>query len=105
MAARPPRLAEALDRLFVALGAFAAGVAAGVLLAPRDGADTRRRLSEGARESAAAAQARVAAAAGPVAGALRERADALAERHLPLAGDWEVVDGRALLRDLREGRD
>jgi hypothetical protein len=98
------RLAETADRLLVALGAFAVGMAAGVLFAPREGASTRRILSDSARTAASGAGARVAAATEPVADALRERAGALAERHLPLAGEWEVVDGPALVRDLREGR-
>ena len=103
-AGRPPRPAGAPGRLLVALGAFAAGLAAGLLLAPREGAATRRDLSERARAASTDARARVAAAAEPVAASLRERADALAARHLPLSGEWDVVDGEALLRDLREGR-
>jgi hypothetical protein len=101
---RRVRFAETADRLLVALGAFMVGMAAGVLLAPREGASTRRILSEGARTAASGAGARVASAAEPVAATLRERAGALAERHLPLAGEWDVVDGAALVRDLREGR-
>jgi len=97
-------LVETVDRLTVAAAAFAVGAAAGVLLAPRAGASTREKLAGGARSAASGAGARVAATAAPVAATLREAADSIAERHLPLAGEWDVVDGAALARDIREGR-
>ncbi len=99
-----PRLAETADRPVVAVGAFVAGAAAGAPPAPREGAMTRRILSDGARAAASDAGARPAAAAKPVAASVRQRADALAQRHRPLAGEWDAVDGRTLVRDLREGR-
>jgi len=94
-----------LDRLALLLSAFGAGVAVGLLIAPAPGDATRQRLATSARETADAARHRASGLAEPVAEAARERARRLAERHVPLADDFDVVDGRDLLDDLNAGRD
>jgi hypothetical protein len=75
-----------------------------VLWAPHAGASTRLQLSLGVRGAASDAGARVSAVTDPAAAGVRERAEAAGRRHLPLAGDWDIVEGPELLRDLREGR-
>ncbi|MEM6326976.1 MAG: YtxH domain-containing protein [Bacteroidota bacterium] len=85
-------------RLSVALSAFGAGLALGFLLAPDSGSATRARLSDGAREAASTASERSREWASPVTEAARQSAQHLAERHLPLADDLDLMDGR----DLRE---
>jgi hypothetical protein len=101
---RRPSSAETIDRLLVGLGAFAAGAAAGVLRAPREGASTRRQLTLGVRSAAFDAGAHVSAVTDPVAAGLGAHAEDAALRTLWLAGDWDIVEDPELLRDLREGR-
>ena len=92
---------DALDRLLLATAAFVGGMGVGMLLAPTSGAHARRRLSEGAREAAEAARVQAREAAEPLADRVRTATADLAERHVPLAdSDWEIVDGRDLVRDL-----
>ena len=93
------------DHLALAAGAFGAGVAVGLLLAPSSGDATRGRLAASARAAAEAARDRAADLAEPVADAAREGARRVAERHVPLADDFDVVDARDLLDDLSAGRD
>jgi hypothetical protein len=92
--------ALALDRLVLAGLAFGAGYVVGVLAAPDAGQRTRRRLSEGARERAAAVQQQARAATEPLAERARATAHELARRHVPLHEAWDLVDGEALRRDL-----
>ena len=95
---RPTDLA---DRLLLAGFAFGAGLGLGFLLAPAAGDATRRRLAGTARGAAGATRARAAGLAEPLADAARDRVRQLSERHVPLAGDFDVVDARDVLDDLR----
>ncbi|HLA64720.1 MAG TPA: hypothetical protein VK610_09855 [Rhodothermales bacterium] len=94
----------ATTRLALAFGLFASGVVVGLLLAPSPGADARRRLALGARQAGRTARQAAAGAAGPVAEQARAQVGSLASRHVPLAGEWDLVDGAALRQDLRRGR-
>ncbi len=93
-----------LDRPLAAALAFGAGLATGLLLAPRAGGATRHRLAASARDAAGAARDRTAGLAEPLADAARDRARRLSERHLPFAGDLDVIDARDVLGDLHAGR-
>ena len=90
------------ERLFVAASAFGAGLALGLLLAPDSGTATRSRLATGAREAASVASERSREWAEPVAEAARQQAQHLAERHLPMAEDFDVVDGATLREAVRQ---
>ncbi|WP_420454729.1 hypothetical protein [Rubrivirga sp.] len=94
----------AFDRALLAGLAFGAGLGAGLLLAPAPGDATRRRLARSARGAADVARDRTAGLAEPLADAARDRARRLSERHLPLAGDLDVIDARDVLADLHAGR-
>lgn len=98
---RPTDLA---DRLLLAGLAFAAGLGLGLLLAPDAGGATRRRIAGTARDAAGSTRARAAGLAEPLADAARDRVRQLSERHVPLAGDFDVVDARDVLDDLESGR-
>ena len=98
---RPTDLA---DRLLLAGFAFAAGLGLGLLLAPDAGGATRQRLAGTARDAADATRARATGLAEPLADAARDRVRQLSERHVPLAGDLDVVDARDVLDDLHAGR-
>jgi len=98
---RPTDLA---DRLLLAGFAFAAGLGLGLLLAPDAGNATRRRIAGTAREAADATRSRAAGLAEPLADAARHRARQLSERHVPLAGDFDVVRAQDVIDDLRAGR-
>ena len=89
-----------LDRLIVVALGFFAGVAVGLLLAPDDGRRTRQRLADGAREVALSAQNQARGVAEPIVERVRETSHELAERHVPLADDWDVVDGKEFLNNL-----
>lgn len=89
------------DRLLLAALTFAAGFGVGLLLAPSSGVESRRRIAGGARHAVQAAEEGARGAAAPVVARARETARGLAQRHVPLADDWDVVDGRDLLRDLQ----
>ena len=91
----------ATDRLLVAAFGFVAGYAVGVLLAPREGEQTRRRIAERTREASLTARRQAREAAEPLAERARATAQDFAGRHVPLAEDWDVVDGKDLLDDLR----
>lgn len=99
------RVTDFFDRFLLAGLAFAAGVGLGLLVAPARGDLTRGRLSASARSAAEAARDRTSDFAEPLAEAARDRARRLSERHLPLAGDVDVIDTRDLLHDLHTGRD
>lgn len=86
-----------LERLLVAGVAFLTGLGLGLLLAPEAGRTTRRTLAEGARSGAQWVEDRALA---PVAEQVREASQAVAGRVVPDLGDWEVVDGPELVRDL-----
>lgn len=89
-------MSDVFDRLVLGAAAFAGGVAVGLMLAPAEGETTRRRLAEAARQRAEDAQARGLDLAAPVAQRARETAHDLSSRHVPLADDWEVVDGETI---------
>ncbi len=91
---------HAFDRLLPTLLGFSAGVAVGLLLAPDAGRQTRRRLAKGAREATQAAQNQALGLAEPIVERVRETTHELAERHVPLADDWDVVDGKEFLDGL-----
>ncbi len=91
---------KAPERLAALALGFAAGVASGVLLAPDVGRRSRQRLAEKAQETARIAQNRALSATQPIVDRVRGASHELAVRHLPLLGDWDVVDGRELLEDL-----
>ena len=96
----PSSLSQTLDRLLVVALSFSAGVFVGLLLAPDDGRQTRQRLTDGAREAAHAAQNQARGIAEPIVERVRETSHELAERHVPLADDWDVVDGKEFLNNL-----
>lgn len=77
------------------------GLALGLLLAPASGNATRRRLANSAREASDSARNQAHALAEPLTDVARQRAHAFAERHIPLADDFDVVDGRDMLDDPR----
>lgn len=91
-----------VERLLVAASAFGAGLALGLLLAPDSGDATRARIATGARDAASAAGERSREWAAPVAEAARQSAHSLAERHLPLADDFELVDGATIREAVRQ---
>ncbi|MEM1054955.1 MAG: hypothetical protein AAGI52_05470 [Bacteroidota bacterium] len=90
------------ERLLVAASAFGAGLALGLLLAPDAGDATRARIASGARDAASAASDRSREWAAPVTEAARQSAQHLAERHLPLAEDFDLVDGETIRQAVRE---
>ena len=93
-------LSQTLDRLLVVSLGFASGGALGLLLAPDKGRDTRQRLAAGAREVVLAAHNQVRDVAEPIAVRVRKASHELAERYVPLADDWDIVDGKQFLNDL-----
>lgn len=93
-------LSQTLDRLLVVALGFSAGVFVGLLLAPDEGRRTRHRLSDRVREAARAAQNQARGVAEPIAERVRETSHGFAERYVPLADDWDVVDGKEFLNDL-----
>lgn len=95
---------DLLDRLLLAGLTFGAGVGVGLLLAPAPGDHVRQRLTSLAREASHHARARAEALARPVATVAADHARAFAQRHVPLADDFDVVDARDILDDLRAGR-
>lgn len=80
------------DRLLVAALAFGAGLGLGLLFAPAEGGEARRRLAGSARDAAHSAQR----FADPLAQAAKDHAAGLAQRHLPLADDLDLLDARDL---------
>ena len=90
------------DRFLLAASAFGAGLALGLLLAPDAGPHTRARIASGAREAATNAGERSRELAAPVAERARETVSGLAERHLPLADDFQIVDGDTVRAAVRE---
>ena len=93
-------LSQTVDRLLVVVLGFSAGVFVGLLLAPDEGRRTRRRLTDGVREAALAAQNQARGVAEPIAERVRETSHELVERYVPLAEDWDVVDGKEFLYNL-----
>ena len=88
------------DRWLLAVFGFAAGYFVGVLAAPQAGEQTRQRLATSAREAALAAQQQAREATEPLAERVRETASGLAGRHVPLANDLDLLDSKALAREL-----
>ena len=93
------------DRFVLAATAFGAGVVTGLMLAPESGDAARARIIDSARDAAEAARQNARDLAAPVAQSAAGAARQLADRHVPLAGDFDVIDGRDLLDDLAAGRD
>jgi hypothetical protein len=92
--------ADVLDRLMLFTLGLAAGYLVGTIFAPEPGIQTRQRIVEGTREAARSAQRQAREAAEPLAERVRTTASEMAERHLPLASDFDVIDGKALAREL-----
>ena len=95
---------DLLDRLLLAGLAFGAGLGLGLLLAPEAGQDIRTRIAAQARDAAEAARSQARDLTEPVAERARETGRHLSERHLPLAGDLDVIDPDGLRGELRSGR-
>lgn len=88
---------QILERLLVAGVAFLTGLGVGFLLAPEAGRTTRRALADGVRSGAHWVEGHTIA---PVAEQVRETSQAVAGRVVPQLGDWDVIDGDELVRDL-----
>ena len=99
------QMSSALDRFALAATAFGAGVVVGLMLAPEPGDAARARVVGSARDAADAARRGTRDLADPVARTVTEAARHLADRHVPLADDFDVIDGRDLPDDLAPGRD
>lgn len=95
------RSSDVLDRFLLSGLSFGVGVATGLLLAPQTGRHARDRLARNAREAADAAQTGAADWAAPIADRARTAARQLGERHLPLRDDFDLIDEREILDELR----
>ena len=95
-------LRESTDKLLIALSAFAGGVAIGLLMAPRSGRQTRRRLASGAASGRQWIDEALTSTGEQLSGAVREVVDATVDRYAPeLEGPWSQVGGEELVRDLK----